>query len=169
MFHLNIVDIQMYPMDRSMQTGRALDRVSSFDWFSDGRRIGILQFAWQVAVFGGMLNRSVNNLRPRRLEAAAVDQGFLSVRRQEMMFLATSDANGNCDCSPRFGEAGFVLVIDDNPAIHEDVRKILVPTDKSTADIEEAAAALSQGRGWFRPQYRTNLVTLARVALSPSV
>ncbi|MGB0908877.1 MAG: pyridoxamine 5'-phosphate oxidase family protein [Nitrospirales bacterium] len=33
------------------------------------------------------------------------------VMRQEMVFLATSDAKGNCDCSPRFGKPGFVHVI----------------------------------------------------------
>ncbi len=35
------------------------------------------------------------------------------VERQEMVFLATSDAKGNCDCSPRFGKPGFVRVIND--------------------------------------------------------
>lgn len=35
------------------------------------------------------------------------------IRRQEMVFIATADSRGNCDCSPRFGNAGFVLVLDD--------------------------------------------------------
>ena len=34
------------------------------------------------------------------------------IGRQEMVFIATADANGNCDCSPRFGKAGFVVVLD---------------------------------------------------------
>lgn len=34
------------------------------------------------------------------------------IRRQEMVFIATADAAGNCDCSPRFGKSGFILVLD---------------------------------------------------------
>lgn len=34
------------------------------------------------------------------------------VQRQEMVFVATADAAGNCDSSPRFGQVGFVKVID---------------------------------------------------------
>ena len=32
------------------------------------------------------------------------------IRRQEMVFVATADARGNCDCSPRFGQPGFVEI-----------------------------------------------------------
>ena len=35
------------------------------------------------------------------------------IRRQEMVFLATADAKGHCDSSPRFGQPGFVEVISD--------------------------------------------------------
>lgn len=31
------------------------------------------------------------------------------IERQDMVFIATSDSNGNCDCSPRFGKPGFVV------------------------------------------------------------
>jgi uncharacterized protein len=34
------------------------------------------------------------------------------IERQEMFFVSTADASGNCDCSPRFGDTGFVHVID---------------------------------------------------------
>lgn len=34
------------------------------------------------------------------------------IQRQEMVFVATADADGNCDCSPRFGNPGFVSVVD---------------------------------------------------------
>ena len=44
------------------------------------------------------------------------------IRRQEMMFLATSDEHGNCDCSPRFGKAGFVLVLDDKTLAYPEFR-----------------------------------------------
>jgi len=33
------------------------------------------------------------------------------ISRQEMVFVATADARGNCDCSPRFGAAGFVEIL----------------------------------------------------------
>ena len=33
--------------------------------------------------------------------------------RQEMVFIATADGRGNCDCSPRFGKMGFVVVLDE--------------------------------------------------------
>ena len=35
------------------------------------------------------------------------------IGQQELAFVATSDSHGNCDCSPRFGNAGFVLVLDE--------------------------------------------------------
>ena len=44
------------------------------------------------------------------------------IRRQEMMFVATADAYGNCDCSPRFGKAGFVLVLDDKTLAYPEYR-----------------------------------------------
>jgi len=42
--------------------------------------------------------------------------------RQEMMFVATADARGNCDCSPRFGKAGFVLILDDKTLAYPEYR-----------------------------------------------
>ena len=44
------------------------------------------------------------------------------IRRQEMMFVATADAHGNCDCSPRFGKAGFVLLLDDKTLAYPEYR-----------------------------------------------
>ena len=44
------------------------------------------------------------------------------IRRQEMMFVATADTDGNCDCSPRFGRAGFVLVLDEKTLAFPDFR-----------------------------------------------
>ncbi|MDG1805323.1 pyridoxamine 5'-phosphate oxidase family protein [Flavicella sp.] len=34
------------------------------------------------------------------------------IERQEMFFIATADAQGNCDCSPRFGQQGFIKILD---------------------------------------------------------
>ncbi len=44
------------------------------------------------------------------------------IRRQEMMFVATADEHGNCDCSPRFGRAGFVLVLNDKTLAYPEYR-----------------------------------------------
>jgi hypothetical protein len=37
-----------------------------------------------------------------------------SIRGQQMVFIATADADGFCDCSPRFGKTGMVTVVDRN-------------------------------------------------------
>ena len=44
------------------------------------------------------------------------------IGQQEMVFVATADADGNCDCSPRFGGAGFVLVLDDRTLAYPEYR-----------------------------------------------
>ena len=44
------------------------------------------------------------------------------IGQQEMVFIATADADGNCDCSPRFGGAGFVLVLDDRTLAYPEYR-----------------------------------------------
>lgn len=44
------------------------------------------------------------------------------IQRQEMVFVATADAGGNCDCSPRFGEPGFVHVVDTTTLAYPEYR-----------------------------------------------
>ena len=44
------------------------------------------------------------------------------IRKQEMVFIATADARGNCDCSPRFGNAGFVLALDASTLAYPEYR-----------------------------------------------
>ncbi|NQX86004.1 MAG: pyridoxamine 5'-phosphate oxidase family protein [Flavobacteriaceae bacterium] len=44
------------------------------------------------------------------------------IATQEMVFIATSDAEGNCDCSPRFGAKGFITVIDDKTLAYPEYR-----------------------------------------------
>lgn len=39
-----------------------------------------------------------------------------------MFFLSTADANGETDCSPRFGPAGFVTVLDENRLCYPEYR-----------------------------------------------
>ncbi len=47
-------------------------------------------------------------------------QSFIA--RQEMVFIATSDAQGNCDCSPRFGKPGFVVILDEKTIAYPEFR-----------------------------------------------
>lgn len=44
------------------------------------------------------------------------------IGEQEMVFVATADANGNCDCSPRFGLPGFVRVLDSGTLAYPEYR-----------------------------------------------
>ena len=44
------------------------------------------------------------------------------IQRQEMVFVATADTGGNCDCSPRFGEPGFVHVVDSTTLVYPEYR-----------------------------------------------
>ena len=44
------------------------------------------------------------------------------IARQEMCFVATADANGECDCSFRAGRPGFVRVVDDHTLLYPEYR-----------------------------------------------
>ena len=44
------------------------------------------------------------------------------IARQEMVFIATSDAHGECDCSFRSGLPGFVHVLDDKTLTYPEYR-----------------------------------------------
>jgi len=44
------------------------------------------------------------------------------IDRQEMFFIATSDAQGNCDCSPRFGKQGFIKILDSKTLAYPEYR-----------------------------------------------
>ena len=44
------------------------------------------------------------------------------IRRQQMVFIATADASGACDCSPRFGGAGVVSVVDQGTLAYPEYR-----------------------------------------------
>jgi predicted pyridoxine 5'-phosphate oxidase superfamily flavin-nucleotide-binding protein len=44
------------------------------------------------------------------------------ITRQEMVFVSTSDATGECDCSFRAGPGGFVQVIDDRSLAYPEYR-----------------------------------------------
>ena len=44
------------------------------------------------------------------------------IRRQPMMFVATADTSGACDCSPRFGAPGFVRMVDPKTLAYPEFR-----------------------------------------------
>jgi predicted pyridoxine 5'-phosphate oxidase superfamily flavin-nucleotide-binding protein len=44
------------------------------------------------------------------------------IARQEMVFIATSDSKGNCDCSLRAGLPGFVRVLDESTLAYPEYR-----------------------------------------------
>lgn len=51
---------------------------------------------------------------------APLMQGFIA--KQEMMFIATADQRGECDCSVRFGQSGFVRVINPHCLVYPEYR-----------------------------------------------
>jgi len=44
------------------------------------------------------------------------------IARQEVLFIATSDKHGDCDCSFRFGKPGFVRPLNDNYLVYPEYR-----------------------------------------------
>jgi predicted pyridoxine 5'-phosphate oxidase superfamily flavin-nucleotide-binding protein/truncated hemoglobin YjbI len=44
------------------------------------------------------------------------------IARQEILFIATSDKHGDCDCSFRFGRPGFVRALNDNYLVYPEYR-----------------------------------------------
>jgi uncharacterized protein len=44
------------------------------------------------------------------------------IGHQELLFIATSDAHGECDCSLRAGDPGFVKVLDDKTLVYPEYR-----------------------------------------------
>ncbi|WP_394753168.1 pyridoxamine 5'-phosphate oxidase family protein [Crenothrix sp.] len=44
------------------------------------------------------------------------------IARQEVLFIATSDQHGDCDCSFRFGRPGFVRTLNDNYLVYPEYR-----------------------------------------------
>lgn len=58
-------------------------------------------------------NQVLDHLNSRMLEFIA---------NQEILFIATSDSKGDCDCSLRAGEAGFVRVLDKKHLVYPEYR-----------------------------------------------
>lgn len=46
------------------------------------------------------------------------DEAKEFIPQQEIMFISTADKHGDCDCSARFGDPGFITVLDDKHLIY---------------------------------------------------
>lgn len=44
------------------------------------------------------------------------------IRRQEYLFIASADRNGECDCTPKFGKPGFIRVLSDKYLMYPEYR-----------------------------------------------
>lgn len=44
------------------------------------------------------------------------------IKRQEFLFIATADRNGECDCTSKFGKPGFIRVLSDQHLIYPEYR-----------------------------------------------
>jgi truncated hemoglobin YjbI len=44
------------------------------------------------------------------------------IKRQEFLFIATADRNGECDCTSKFGKPGFIRVLSDKHLIYPEYR-----------------------------------------------
>ncbi len=58
-------------------------------------------------------NQVLDHLNPRMVQFIA---------NQEILFISTSDANGDCDCSLRAGGAGFVHILDERTLAYPEYR-----------------------------------------------
>jgi len=58
----------------------------------------------------------------RQMKSSLNEKMKTLIKNQEMFFMATSDAQGNCDCSPRFGQKGFVHILNDETLTFPDYK-----------------------------------------------
>ena len=58
----------------------------------------------------GSSNRA-NKFYHKQMKTYLTESMTELINKQEMVFISTSDAEGNCDCSPRFGKAGFISIL----------------------------------------------------------
>lgn len=63
-----------------------------------------------------------NNFYKRQMQNHLNEKMIELISKQEMVFIATSDAEGNCDCSPRFGKPGFISILDNQTLAYPEYR-----------------------------------------------
>jgi truncated hemoglobin YjbI len=80
---------------------------------SDGEHVLQAKYASQDRANTFYARQVLNFLAPRMRE-------FVS--QQEFMFVGTADRHGECDCSPRFGELGFIRVLGNKHLLYPEYR-----------------------------------------------
>jgi truncated hemoglobin YjbI len=80
---------------------------------SDGEHALQLRYGTRERAQGFYARQMLDFLAPTMKEFIA---------RQELMFVATADRHGECDCTPKFGEPGFVQVLGDRHLIYPEYR-----------------------------------------------
>jgi predicted pyridoxine 5'-phosphate oxidase superfamily flavin-nucleotide-binding protein len=80
---------------------------------SDGEHALQVELGNEKRALGFYNNQMLDYLNPEMQEF---------VEKQSMMFVASSDAHGECDCTFRAGDAGFVRVIDSKHIIWPEYR-----------------------------------------------
>jgi truncated hemoglobin YjbI len=80
---------------------------------SDGEHALQAKYASEDRANAFYARQVLNFLAPRMRE-------FIS--RQEFMFVGTADRHGECDCSPRFGEPGFIHVLGKKHLLYPEYR-----------------------------------------------
>lgn len=62
------------------------------------------------------------NFYKRQMQNHLNEKMIELIEKQEMVFISTSDAEGNCDCSPRFGKPGFISILDNQTLAYPEYR-----------------------------------------------
>jgi predicted pyridoxine 5'-phosphate oxidase superfamily flavin-nucleotide-binding protein len=72
------------------------------------------------------------------------------IARSPIALLATADAGGRCDCSPRGGPPGFARVLDERQLAIPDYTGTAARTRTSTCSRTRTTACSSCSPGWAR-------------------
>ncbi len=80
---------------------------------SDGEHILQKKFQTRERALAFYDQQVLDHLNPTMAEFIA---------RQSFMFIATADSKGECDCSIRTGEPGFVKVLDEHTLVYPELR-----------------------------------------------
>ncbi len=80
---------------------------------SDGERRLQTRYGTQSRAYGFYNNQMLHKLNPLMADFIA---------KQQMMFISTADASGNCDSSFRAGEPGFVKVMNECTIVYPEYR-----------------------------------------------
>ena len=80
---------------------------------SDGEHVLQAKYASEDRANTFYARQVLNFLAPRMREF---------ITQQEFMFVGTADRHGECDCSPRFGEPGFIRVLGNKHLLYPEYR-----------------------------------------------